>query len=259
MKTRSLASRSIRPTAGGIRCIASLALRSLNLALLLVLLVAPLRHATAADVTLAWDPSPDATVVGYKLHWGGVSRTYTSHLDVGNVMTATVPSLQAGTTYYFAATAYDGAGLESDYSNEVEYTPPAPNQPPTLATLVNRTIDEDTSTGPIALTVGDVDNDVNSWSSPPPPTTPPSSRPAPSPSAAPAPTAPSPSPLPPTKTAPPPSPSPSPMAPSPPHAPSPHRHSCQRRPHLATLVNRTIDEDTSTGPIASPSATSITT
>ncbi|MBE7499936.1 MAG: fibronectin type III domain-containing protein [Verrucomicrobiales bacterium] len=161
MKTRSRSSLSIRPTAGGIRRLASQALRSLNLALLLCLLAAPLPPAIAADVTLAWDPSPDATVVGYKLHWGGASGTYTSHLDVGNVLTATVPGLEPAVTYYFAATAYDGAGLESDYSNEVEYTPPTSNQPPTLASIANQTINEDTSTGPIALTVGDVDNDVN--------------------------------------------------------------------------------------------------
>jgi hypothetical protein len=143
------------------RRIARQALRSLTTALLLCLLVAPLGQATAADVTLAWDPSPDTTVVGYKLHWGGTSGVYTNSLDVGNVTTATVPGLQAAVPYCFAATAYDGAGLESDYSNEVEYTPPLSNHPPTLASIADQTINEDTSTGPIALTVGDVDSDVN--------------------------------------------------------------------------------------------------
>jgi hypothetical protein len=47
-------------------------------------------------------------------------------MDVGNVTNATVTGLAADTTYYFAATAYDVYGNESDYSNETVYqTPPA--------------------------------------------------------------------------------------------------------------------------------------
>ncbi len=115
----------------------------------------------AAEVRLAWDPSPSPEVIGYRLYWGTQSRLYTSSLDAGLVTTATVSGLVAGTTYYFAATAYAPGGLESDFSNEVQYTVPASpsNRAPTLSALANRTIVEDSSTGPMAFTVGDVDND----------------------------------------------------------------------------------------------------
>ncbi len=117
--------------------------------------------ALAAEVRLAWDPSPGPEVIGYRLYWGTQSRQYARSVDVGLVTTATIRELSAGTTYYFAATAYASRGLESDFSNEVQYTVPVatPNQAPTLSVLANRTIGEDTSTGPIAFTVGDVDND----------------------------------------------------------------------------------------------------
>lgn len=75
--------------------------------------------AWAADISLAWDPSPSTGVTGYKIHYGTASGQYTTIVDVGNVLTATIPGFaENGTTYYFAATAYD-ATSESVFSNEV--------------------------------------------------------------------------------------------------------------------------------------------
>jgi hypothetical protein len=76
------------------------------------------------SVTLAWDPVASSLLAGYRLYHGAQSRTYTSVMDVGNVTTNTVPGLASGQTYYFAVTAYDSSGLESDFSNEVSYTVP---------------------------------------------------------------------------------------------------------------------------------------
>ncbi len=79
-------------------------------------------HALAAQVTLAWDASPEPDLAGYKIHYGTASGSYSAHLDVRNVTTYTVTGLAEGQTYYFAATAYDEAGNESSYSNQVSYS-----------------------------------------------------------------------------------------------------------------------------------------
>jgi hypothetical protein len=72
----------------------------------------------AAGVTLEWDANTEIDLKGYRIHWGTAERTYTQHVDVGNVTTYTVTGLADG-TWYFAATAYNTSGIESAYSNEV--------------------------------------------------------------------------------------------------------------------------------------------
>jgi len=92
--------------------------------------------AHAAQVTGAWDASTDPGVTGYRVHYGTVPGSYTSHVDMGNVNSCVVSGLLDGVTYYFAATAYDGDGNESDYSTAVNYTvpqAPAPVPEPTTA------------------------------------------------------------------------------------------------------------------------------
>jgi fibronectin type 3 domain-containing protein len=78
--------------------------------------------ALAAQVSLAWDPNTEPDIAGYKIYFGRVSRAQTESVDVGNATSYTVMGLPEGTTYYFAATAYDGYGRESVFSNEVSTT-----------------------------------------------------------------------------------------------------------------------------------------
>ena len=75
----------------------------------------------ANNVLVLWDPSPSDGVGGYKLYYGTAPHSYTFTTDVGSATNATVSGLSVGTTYYFAATAYDTNGLESAYSTEVSY------------------------------------------------------------------------------------------------------------------------------------------
>jgi len=90
----------------------------------LYLIPAALPAAHAASVDLEWDPNTEPELAGYKIYWGTSNGNYTSSKDAGQNTTCTITGLDEGTTYYFAATAYDGDGNESDYSNQISYTVP---------------------------------------------------------------------------------------------------------------------------------------
>lgn len=76
----------------------------------------------ARAVILEWDANTETNLAGYRVYSGRQSRVYDSVLDVGNQTLAQLTT-QPGTTYY-AVTAYDTDGLESDFSDEVFYTAP---------------------------------------------------------------------------------------------------------------------------------------
>ena len=85
----------------------------------------PPPSAGGASVNLAWNASPSTNAAGYIVAYGQSSGSYAANVDVGNVTTYTVPGLQEGSKYYFAAKAYDSARtLQSAYSNEVNLTIP---------------------------------------------------------------------------------------------------------------------------------------
>jgi chitinase len=129
---------------------------SRNLVFFSVLLVALLISvwARAEQVTLAWDANTELDLAGYKVHYGTASGSYTTSVDVHNIITYTVTGLTAGQKYYFAVTAYNASNNESGYSNQVSYSVPAPNgAPATPATpsgassaLINTAIAFSTST-----------------------------------------------------------------------------------------------------------------
>jgi len=85
-------------------------------------------HAAQAD--LVWDPPANAdgtpaTVGGYKVHRGTAAGKYSQSLNVGTATSYTDTSLIQGNTYYFAVTAYDASGSESEFSNEIAKGIPA--------------------------------------------------------------------------------------------------------------------------------------
>jgi hypothetical protein len=78
------------------------------------------QHAYCGAVTLAWDPnSPSENIAGYKLYYGTESRSYSGMIDITNGTLKKVSKLEKGYHYYFAVTAYDEAGQESDFSEEL--------------------------------------------------------------------------------------------------------------------------------------------
>ena len=75
-----------------------------------------------SGLTLTWDANPDTNTMGYIVYYGGQSLTYTNAIDVGMVRTAVIPGLATNIQYFFAVTAYNARGLESDFSAELVYT-----------------------------------------------------------------------------------------------------------------------------------------
>ncbi len=76
------------------------------------------------SITLAWDPpttktdgSPLTDLAGYIVYYGTASQNYTNSFDVGNFTSASIGNIAPG-TWYFAVTAYDSSGYESDFSEE---------------------------------------------------------------------------------------------------------------------------------------------
>lgn len=104
------------------------------------LFIAAANLSHSAEVSLSWeaptsntDGSPVGNIEGYKVHVGTAPGSYTRNNEAGNQTASTVSSLTEGQTYYFAVTAYDQAGTESEFSNELSYTVPAATPAPTPA------------------------------------------------------------------------------------------------------------------------------
>jgi hypothetical protein len=81
--------------------------------------------APRSTVTLTWDPPPDPTVKGYRLHYGVTSgRNYLHVLNLGKATSCKVSNLVPGKKYYFVVTSYNASGKESLPSNEATFTAP---------------------------------------------------------------------------------------------------------------------------------------
>jgi hypothetical protein len=76
----------------------------------------------AQSVSLGWNPEP--SVAGYALYHGSASGNYSTRMDVGTNLIATVGGLTEGQTDYFVVTAYNVAGVEGPPSPEVSYLVP---------------------------------------------------------------------------------------------------------------------------------------
>lgn len=101
------------------------------------LFIATATASYSADVNLSWeaptsntDGSPASDIKGYRVHVGTAPGVYTRSEETGNRTTATIGSLSESQTYYFAVTAFDSAGTESDPSNEISHSIPAATTAP---------------------------------------------------------------------------------------------------------------------------------
>ena len=81
---------------------------------------------SAAQITVRWtmpvnnaDGTPLIDLGGAKIYYGLESNNYTMVKDAGNTNQYTISNLVDGVIYYINGTAYNTAGLESDFTTEI--------------------------------------------------------------------------------------------------------------------------------------------
>jgi hypothetical protein len=97
----------------------------------------------ASEITHAWDPNPDSDIPHhYHLYHDTASRVYDDHKRIDSGTSGTVANLESCREYFFAVTACDINGHESQYSKELSYTIPAGcNSDPVLITSSQESLD----------------------------------------------------------------------------------------------------------------------
>ena len=95
-----------------------------------------------ATVGFSWRPNAEPNLAGYRLYVGTQPGVYSGFVDVGSATTFELRELIRGMTYYFALTAYNAAGLESNFSPELT------RQVPFVASVNNETPQSSTNAAP---------------------------------------------------------------------------------------------------------------
>jgi len=75
-----------------------------------------------ASVTLSWNQNDEEDLSGYRVYYGLTSGQYDFIEEANSDTFLTLSSLE-NVKYYFVVTAYDLAGNESDYSEEISWAP----------------------------------------------------------------------------------------------------------------------------------------
>ncbi|OQW37815.1 MAG: hypothetical protein A4E19_12405 [Nitrospira sp. SG-bin1] len=80
-----------------------------------------LNPASSSSATLSWVANTERDLAGYRVYRATSSGNYGAPIATiqGNITQYIASGLQFGTTYFFVVTAFDIAGNESTYSNEV--------------------------------------------------------------------------------------------------------------------------------------------
>lgn len=92
----------------------------------------------APQVSLSWNlPTlTGSNITNVYLYQGSASGQYTNKIPLGVATNTTFVLNARGVAFFFAVTLKDSNGLESVFSNEVNYTAPNPPPPPTMKPLV---------------------------------------------------------------------------------------------------------------------------
>ena len=76
-------------------------------------------EATVTYMNLRWDKNSEPDIAGYNVYYGRVSGDYT-HLETVTDTMARI-GVRGSRTVYFAVTAFNANGLESEFSAEVHW------------------------------------------------------------------------------------------------------------------------------------------
>lgn len=98
-------------------------------------------HAANTSLSLHWDRNSESDIAGYRVHYGPIDAPYTHVSDVRSNSTS-ITDLASGTTYIFAVSAYNAAGVESSYSAPITVfanAVPGSGQQATLDNISSRT------------------------------------------------------------------------------------------------------------------------
>ena len=75
--------------------------------------------AFSETVIAEWDANTELDLAGYNIYYGTESGNYDQRINVGNNISWFVDNLIVSAIYYFAITAYDFSGNESNFSEQV--------------------------------------------------------------------------------------------------------------------------------------------
>lgn len=75
--------------------------------------------ATYTTVTLAWDANPEQNISSYNVYYGRSSGSYSRLVTVSGASAEI--GVKGTRTIYFAVTAVDTNGVESEFSDEVQW------------------------------------------------------------------------------------------------------------------------------------------
>ena len=92
------------------------------------LLIFPVR-VSASLVAITWNNNTESDLAGYRVYYGTMPGGYDYVLDARYNNQIYVSGLEEGLPYYFAVTAYDWSGNESDFSEEVQTVIPYGQRP----------------------------------------------------------------------------------------------------------------------------------
>jgi len=94
----------------------------MGFAISLSLMLFPSFATSEGIVGIGWNANQESDLAGYNLYVGTAPGVYGPTYEIGNITEHYVTTLQKGITYYFALTAYNLNGIESEPSSEISTT-----------------------------------------------------------------------------------------------------------------------------------------